>query len=192
MTSAEYDLTYLEAGIEALKDFLLAKDLYWPIGVNPLVGEPPFPQLTLGGLLLARERVKARHLILEQELLLTKMLSRFDAVISDWRVAWSSKAAQEFRMRLNMWRSFIEEYRKYPDGNADRYPYEVRLRVMLHLLRAEASDLDSAELELLSGLNMVLKAVFQKGKFVWDTDVIDGFPQVVYWYLYGDLPQELP
>jgi hypothetical protein len=191
LTSAQYDLTYLEACIIALKDFLLANDLYWPVGVNPPAGEPPFPQLTIGGLLLSRERAKGRHLILEQELLLAKLLQNLHAVISDWRVAWSSKAAREYRMRLNMWRNFIEEYRKDPEGNADRYPFEARLRVMLHLLQAEADKLDSAELEMLAGLDKVLRTVFVTGEFVWDVDVMDGFPQEVYWYLFGKLPEEL-
>lgn len=192
MTSVQYDLIYLEAGIDGLEDFLLAKDLYWPVGVNPPAGEPPFPQLSVGGLLLSLERAKGRNLNLDQELILSNLLNRFHAVISDWRVAWSHKAAREFRMRLNMWRNFIEEYRKDPGDNADRYPYEIRLRVMLHLLQAEADELDSAELELLAGLDTVIRAVFVKGEFVWDADVVDSFPQEVYWYLFGELPRELP
>lgn len=91
-----------------------------------------------------------------------------------------------------MWRNFIEEYQRDPGGNTDRYSYEVRLRVMLHLLRSESVEVDVAELDLLAGLDTFIEAVLVEGEFVWEEDVIGGFPQEVYWYLYGALPQELP
>lgn len=191
MTSAQYDLIYLQAGIDELKDYLLADDLFWPIGVSSPAGEPPFPRLTLGGLLLTRERAKGIKLSLNQETQLMKLLNKMDSVISDWRVAWTNKAAREFQMRLNMWGNFLEEYRKDPEGNVDRYSYEVRLRVMLHLLQSEAVDLDSSELDLLAGLDMLLRATLINGDFIWDDAIISAFPKDIYWYLYGELPEEL-
>lgn len=190
MVSVQYDLIYLKAGIAELKDFLLADDLFWPVGVNPPSEEPPYPQLTMGGLLLARRRINGRQLPVDQETQITKLLREMESIASDWKVAWSRKAAREFQMRLNMWRNFVEEYRKDPDGNADRYPYEIRLRVMLHLLKSEAEELNSAELEMLAGLDSLLKEMFVPGEFVWDETVKEGFPSEVYWYLYGELHEE--
>ena len=54
MPSPEYDLRYLKAGIEQLESYLLSSDVYWSIGTRAPAGETPYPQLTIGGLLLAR------------------------------------------------------------------------------------------------------------------------------------------
>lgn len=66
MPSAEYDLGYLKAGISALENYLLSNDLYWPVGASSPSGEPAYPRLTLGGLLLAQKRAHARNLTPEQ------------------------------------------------------------------------------------------------------------------------------
>lgn len=191
MTSPNYDLIYLEAAIEALNDFLLVEDLFWPIGVNSPPGEPPFPRLTIGGLLLSFERLKARKLPLDLEAKFTKLTYKMQAISSEWQTAWKNKATHAFQMRLNMWRDFIEEYRKDPESNADRYSYEVRLRVMLHLLNQEIIELNSAEQELLAGLDLFLKSVLVENKFLWDTELSYGFTRDIYWYLYGKLPDQL-
>jgi hypothetical protein len=190
LTSARYDLIYLDAAIFALKDFILADELFWPIGVSPPTGNPPFPRLTMGGLLLARERLNARQLLLDQEAQFIKLVYKMQAIIAEWESAWKYKAARAFQMRLNMWRDFIEEYRKDPESNADRYSYEVRLRVILHLLNLEVGEINSAEMELLAGLDKYLRAVFIIGDFLWEADISNGFSESVYWYLYGELPDE--
>lgn len=191
MTSPRYDLLYLEGGIDQLKDFLLVDELFWPIGVNPPAGESNFPQLTVGGLLLSRERLKARRLPLDQEAKFTNLYSVMQRITTEWQIAWMNKAAREFQMRLNMWRDFIEEYRRDTESNANRYKYEVRLRVMLHLLTHESRDTSPASLDLLVSLDKFLKAVLIHGDFLWENDLMHGFSQDEYWYLYGKLPEEL-
>jgi hypothetical protein len=54
MASLEYDLGYLQSALSTLEDYLLSADLYWSIGDNPPKGEPPYPSLTLGNVLLAQ------------------------------------------------------------------------------------------------------------------------------------------
>lgn len=191
MTSASYDLLYFEAGIDQLKDFLLVEDLFWPIGVNPPPGEPNFPRLTIGGLLLARERLKARRLLLDVEAKFIKLLSEMQTITAEWHIAWGNKARREFQMRLNMWRDFIEEYRREPESNANRYSYEVRLRVMLHLLSQESEELNPPSVDLLASLDKVLRALLVSSDFLWEPELINGFSQGEYWYLYGELPQKI-
>jgi hypothetical protein len=190
LTSPTYDLIYLQAAIDSLKDFLLVEDLFWPIGANPPAGGSPFPRLTMGGLLLSNARLKARRLPLDLETKLIKLSNRMQSISSEWQTAWENKAARAFQMRLTMWRDFIEEYRKDPESNADRYSYEVRLRVMLQLLLQEISLLNSAEQDLITGLDLFLRTVLVRSDFLWESDISGGFPQDVYWYLYGQLPDE--
>lgn len=190
MPSFEYDLKYLQAGLLDLEGYLLSNELYWPIGVSAPPGDPPFPRLTLGGLLMSRARLSGFGLSPEQQAELQRLSTRMDETRSQWRVAWGSKASREFSARLNLWRDFLEEYREKPAANIDRYPYEVRRRAMLELLKPDAESVTAAETELLDGLDKLLKSVFVPGDFVWPDGEMRSFPKSKYWYLYGQPKEE--
>ncbi|MBN2548330.1 MAG: hypothetical protein JXB15_04165 [Anaerolineales bacterium] len=190
MTTAEYEIRYLRAGIEIGEKYLLAKDIYWPAGIRAPWGEPPYPQLTLGGLLLAQKRAAALEKTQLQQAELDDLSVQLDALRSRWRTAWGKKASAEFRARLVLWRDFLEEYRQQPAANSDRYAYEVGRRVMLDLLQEDALDLHPTQVELLDGLDLWLKAILVKGDFVWDAALQDSFPAAKYWYLYGRLRED--
>jgi hypothetical protein len=191
MASIEADLRFFEAGVANLEAYLLSNELYWPLNLANHPGEPPFPRLTLGNLLLARTSLAGRWNPLEQQARLGKLMTDFELQRSRWRVAWGNKAARSFRSRLNMWRDYLEEYRRTPEAHADRYRYQVRLRVILRLLAPEAEGLETAELELLDGLDALLRVVLQPGSFTWENNLQAAFPVEVDWYLYGTLPIKL-
>lgn len=186
-----YEIGYLQAGLANLEPYLLSNVLYWPMDASPPEGQQPYPLLTLDGLLLARARLKAMPLTLTQQAELGRLLPELDLVRSRWRVAWENKAAQAFGARLNLWRNFIEDYRQDPAAHRDRYAYEVRQRVMLHLLVPEAASLPPAQLDLLAALDLVLKNILEPADFIWDADLQPGFPEADFWYLYGRLPRDL-
>jgi hypothetical protein len=102
-------------------------------------------------------------------------------------VAWGQKATVEYHARLTLWRNFLEDYREQPGANADRYPYEVARRVMLHLLEEEAQGIPTAETNLVKAMDKLLQAVFVPGEFIWDPELQGGFPRDTYWYLFGRL-----
>jgi len=80
-------------------------------------------------------------------------------------VAWEKKAGQCFLVRSRMWRDFLQEYRENSQDNAERFGYEVRLRTMLELLKTEYQQ-QSAEVELLSGLDSYLSSVLEPSRFI--------------------------
>ena len=86
-----------------------------------------------------------------------------------------------------MWGDYLEEYRMNAQDNADRYAYEVRLRVMLQLLLPEVGEQPQTEMVLLAGLDGYLQSVLKKDGFIWEAEVQKGFPVDSYWYLYGNL-----
>jgi len=190
--SPEYDLRYLRAGLELLESYLLSQDIYRPVGVTPAAGEPPYPQLTLGWLLLARRRLRATAASPAQRDEAARLSAELEATRSHWRVAWGGKAKAEFRARLNLWRDFLEEYRQQAEANYDRYGYEVSRRVLLELLRSEAEGLGHADLDMLRGLDALLRTLHKPGEFVWDRVLAPAFPPDTYWYLYGSLPKNWP
>ncbi len=183
-----YDLGFVQAGLDGLQEYLLSKEIFWPLAGNPPAGTPDYPRLTLGALLLSTRRLGSYPPIPGKEGEVHKLVSRLDEVHAKWRVMWENKARQSFSVRLRMWRDFLEDYRTSPQDNTDRYAYEVRLRAMLDLLQNEAGKPLSAEGDLLHSLDAYLQSILVPGAFIWEPEVQSGFPKAEYWYLYGSLP----
>lgn len=186
MPSVEYDLRYLEAGLLDLEGYLLSQEQYWPIGVSAPRGDPPYPRLTLGEMLLARTRLQDRALNSEQRERFQRLEQKMDSTHAKWKSAWEQKAAHGFSARLKLWRDFLEDYRDNPGENGDRYAYEVRRRAMIDLLKEQFSP-PPQELEMLAGLDAILRKELVPGSFVWDKDLQSNFPISRFWYLYGHL-----
>ena len=176
MTSLENDKIYLEAGIPELGDYLLSKELYWPISARGYT----LPRLTIGGMLLALARLEARGERVES------LVMQLDGIRLKWRVAWETKAGREVQARMRLWSNYLADYRHNPEGHADVYPHEVCYRVMLHLLFTELPA-PPAEQEALSQLDGLLRTNLSASDFIWDVELQAGFPRGVYWYLYGKL-----
>jgi hypothetical protein len=187
MPSANYDLGYLKAAVDLLREYLLSDEIYWQLNASAPSGEPAYPSLTLGGLLIAQARIQARALTSRQQTQYTQLVQKIDLLRTKWRSAWERKSKKEFQARLNLWRDFLDEYRRDPDDNADRYAYEVSRRVMLQLLEKEIDQLPKPESVLLSGLDGILSGLLTTGEFIWDEKLASGFPRGEYPYLYGNL-----
>ncbi|MDD5466819.1 MAG: hypothetical protein PHS96_03340 [Anaerolineales bacterium] len=185
MTSANYDLAYVQAGVASLEAYLLSGELYWPLDAAPLPGEPPYPRLTLGGLLLAVRRASGRRLSPAEVTLLRESEHELEATRRRWAAAWQGKARREFTSRLRLWRDYLNDYRENPQEHLDRYAYEARRRVMLELLLPETGETPAAELELLGALDRVLHGVFAQDGFIWEAELAPAFPEAPYWYLWG-------
>jgi hypothetical protein len=190
MTTLEYDLRYIEAAGDLLKDYLLSKDVYRPIGITAPRGLPPYPQLTLGNLLLANLRARARAGTTGEQANMRRLETQIDTIRGRWRAAWERKATDEYRARLRLWSNYLDDYRKDPEMHVDRYGYEVGRRVLLEILAAEAPELPPEQVTLLAGLDSLVRAFFIAGSFIWDEDLAHSFPPKTYWYLYGHLRHE--
>jgi DNA-binding PucR family transcriptional regulator len=139
---------------------------------------------------LAQARVRGYSLPAAEQSRFSNLSSQMDAIHSRWRVAWEQKAARGYRSRLNLWRDFLDEYRANPSEHADRYRYEVRLRVMLQLLAKDAHPLAKAELDLLAHLDQILRSQLVSGQFIWDAELQKHFCRALLASLWH-LPKEL-
>jgi hypothetical protein len=186
--SFEYDLRYLSAGLEILENYLISNEVFWPLHVDAPEGEPAYPKLTLDGMLLAQARLAGHRMNPTRKDQADSILADLEFYRSKWRVAWERKAGQCYFVRERMWGDFLQEYQDNPQENADRYRYEVRLRVMLELIKSEFRWQDSLGVALLPGLDKYLKGVLIPNGFIWEPEVIGAFPDGGYWFLYGVLP----
>ncbi len=189
MLNPEYDLRYMQAGIEELKDYLLSNDIYRPMIISASAGERPYPPLTIGNLLIARQRLSISAQSGKSATRWRSLDIALKGLCQTWRVAWEHKAGLEFGARLTLWRNYLEEYRQSPPEHSSRYSYEVERRVMLELLREEAMEsLAVEQVEMLAGLDKLLRSMLVASEFIWDADLAPAFPARKYWYLYGRLP----
>jgi len=160
--STQKESQYLSAGVPELENYLLSKELYYPLSLS-------LPQLTLGGILLSLARMGKQAIQFEEQV---------EAVHSKWRAAWDAKSSREIRARSGLWSNYLAEYRADPKMGVRLYSQNVRYRTMLSLLGQTEDDSDA-----------FVKSVFKEGKFVWEEDCVPNFPQKVFWYLYGTLKE---
>jgi hypothetical protein len=186
--SFEYDLGFIRSSVEVLESYLLSDEVFWQVSGNPPEGSPDYPRLTLGNLLLSETRLNAYSVNPDQEASRQQVESEVDRLRTKWRVRWEMKAAHSFGVRLRMWGDYLEEYSANPQENSDRYAYEVRLRVILELLKVEGGG-QPVEVEMLAGLDKSLRSMLEMTGFIWEPEVQSGFSEGVYWYLYGTLPR---
>ena len=166
MSTNNYYLNYLKAGAQDLEDYLLVKALFWPIGISASPGEPSYPRLTLGNLLLTQRLVNINELSTGQSFQFELMLREFNRWKNKRKVAWVRKANHEFRSRLQQWHYYINELFQKPDQFIDYYKNEVRLRVLLDLLKDEVENLDEETFLHLGELDVIHRGVFDQGEFI--------------------------
>jgi hypothetical protein len=180
MPSAKYELFFLNEALKEMTRFLLSKSLYWPLGLKRWPGEPPYPRLTLGTLLLSRARLQAFRDEVPAEA--ADVDEKLDNFKNRWAVIYQNKAAAEFPVRLRRWNALLDE-RTHP-----QYANSVRLRVILHLLTGTLEK-PPGEGSMLDGLDVQLRRLLVHSDFVWDAELAPAFPQEPYWYLWG-LPRK--
>lgn len=182
------DLNYLEYCAEELESYLLAKDLFWPVLVQPEMMDRSFPKMTIGNILLALQRLDAlslgRQLSGEETSRYQRLKTEVEAVQSKWLVAWESKAAHEYHSRFKQWAETLDEVFKNREKQAAFYTADVRLRVLLALLE---NHVPTDEMPELQPLDTMLRAVFVPGAFIWDEELRPGFPEDRFWFMYGSI-----
>jgi hypothetical protein len=188
MADLDTELKYLEAAQDEMEAYLLSDELFWPLAA---IGGKASPRLTLGGTLLALARAKALADTPARQARLLKAERQLEVTQLRWRTAWGKKAARELASRLRQWAEYLDEYRRHPETQAGYYTYEVRWRVMAGLLQPGAEAIPAAELDLLSALDLRLRAWLQPGDFAWEAALQPAFPAETYWYLYGKLKETL-
>lgn len=173
MNTPENDTEFFEAGLQQLEDYILSRELYWSSRVHT----PDFSQMTLGAMLLVRERLRGWRISGFQQ-----HAAKMDEIHLKWRSAWDTKAGREIHARVELWRNYLNEAGHAPAEFLRQYPYQARLRTILALL---LDELRESSPDSLNALDISLHRLWQDGAFVWDPAIAWVFPQKSFWYLYG-------
>lgn len=185
LTTIAYNLCYLREALKNFDSYLTSKASQWPLGKHHFKDLKPFPALTTENFLLARQHLLKRQTSPTESKELEKLEKQFQDLYARRRVAWGEKASLGFHHRLRLWQNFIDELLSNMPEHIDRYPYEVRLRVMLKLLKPDSDLVPATKLALLTHIDQRLQAVFKSGSFIWSHELEPAFPVESFWYLYG-------
>ena len=189
MPDFAYYRVYLQAGLREAERYLLSNELFWPLNIMPGSDQPGYPYLTAGGLLLYARFARGMAVTPSQQGAFRKIEIEIEALQTRWQVAWEKKTAWEFESRLRQWGNVLKDIRVDPEDNIPYYRYEVRLRVLLDLLEEQVDEIDPALQAHLDSLDILLRALFKSGDFIWATGLASSFPVKDYWYLWGTLKE---
>lgn len=190
MHPPEYNLTLARAILEQLEPFLHTDDAFWPLSVRPPHPGVPFPQLSLGVLLLTLDELNAVEMDVEPATrsAIQSVERELDRITQKWTVAVEGKALSEASQRLSVWRAYLQDTR---DGRTDQADYrqEVKQRVILgRLLGLARSSPDGQDAVVaLLELDEELRSLFAPGGFIWDARLERIYPQAEFWFLYGGI-----
>jgi hypothetical protein len=173
---------------EELEDYLISRELFLPLQQQAPSEEPPYPQLSLGGLLLTLDELDSLEAELDPALAarLQRLRSRVEALRAKWAAAVQRKAAQELHCRVNLWRAYLSDLEEDPRA-PELYPQEAKQRVMAaRLEQASGEGAEStAARRALYQLDSRLRRRFDPGPFVWDGRLARIYPASEFWFLYG-------
>ena len=183
----DYEAAYLRAGLEQLKAYLLADELYWNLGLRQERGRAPYPQMTLGNLLLAKARAAGAAQGAEEQRELAAMSKELEAMLGEWRSAAEAKAEQEFGVRLRQWGRSMLDFGEAPSRHAASYASEVRVRAELALLAGYLPRAAKEPRGELAEWDTRLRRLSTAGDFVWEQELEGAFPKGAWWYLWVTL-----
>jgi hypothetical protein len=169
------DIDLVKAAAKDLQPYLLSQTLYWNVSI-------PGEQITLtpGQLLLAIRRLENSHLADVYQAELSQCLE----VRSRWQSAWRGKAEKEWEERLRRFETALKEWDVSARYDA-AFTRLLRERALLELLKQGLKEgLKPEALERLETLDALIKLMVAKGKFIWEDEIKDGFPDSTFWFLY--------
>ena len=185
MPDFAYFRVYLQAGLQELEPYLLSDQLFWTVNASAAIGETAYPKFSLGNFLFFDVCARTAVSNASQVATMNDIEAEMNTSRSRWQVAWDRKASWEIGSRLRQWGNVLKEIRVDPEEHLDFYRYEVRWRVLIQLLRSEIKQVDIAQQEQLGGLDLLLRALFAPGGFIWEPELAPGFPSDSYWFLWG-------
>lgn len=180
----EYEAAYLRAGLEQLKAYLLQEEIFWNLGLGGPKGQAPYPQMTLGNLLLSAAKLGGLKGSEAQGQAVGALEKQLDGMRREWQTAWTAKAKKEFGVRLRQWERAVDEISKQPTRHAASFANEVRVRAELELLKEHLDAGSHAEVGELAVLDNRLRRVTREGDFVWGDGVEGGFSKGKFWFLW--------
>ncbi len=185
MAILERDLQILEQMVAEVAAYLRSDAPGWTLAV------PDMPPLTLGGLLMRRERLTTLQGRLDESLAarLDAGIAAFEAALVENVVRVERRATQELRARLSEWSGYLRTAGSRAVSEPGYYATVVDTRVVvtatLDFLAEAPYQVDARICAEVDQLDRHLRSRWQDGPFLWDPIWQPAYPPDRYWWLYG-------
>lgn len=187
----EKDVTIIAAMAAEMEAYLDSDVLFWHMRTLNS------PSLTLGGYLMRQHRLLALRTLLnaEYETTLDSAVEQFNSALVERIIRYEQKAHRELEARLRQWGEFLNDVDRGVAGKTSNYATAVETRVMLtdisESLRLPPYKLDPHVTSQIGLLDSRLRQVFQPSEFIWFEEWQPAYPELDYWYLYGNFRGKL-
>jgi hypothetical protein len=185
MHSIGYNLTLLKEMMAEFRAHILSKELFWPLRKKSY-DNVPFPQLSIGALLLTLDELEAQASEMNalDERTYQEQLNIFERFSQKFRVAIENKAARELITRTNLWRGYLQDVEEDPQS-LEEYSRQVRNRVLMKKLSTLASvDQATSENDVVGGMDDWMLQDALTVEFIWDEMLEPIYPIEEYPFLY--------
>lgn len=183
----ERDAAICKAMADDLNTYLLKDILYWSLSDSG-PRRHPYPQLTLGGLLMRLHHlgILQRDLTPDTYALYAQARDEAETAFKNWRVHLERKLLVEMAARMRSWSMFLSDCAESPRQCADDYPTQAETRTMIALLSERASGVAGVNQirSQVRGLDRRLQDLTVPGPFVWDPIFEAAYPPDSFWWLY--------
>lgn len=188
LRSTNENLQLARGMLDEMENFLLSKEVFWPLDAGAATRSEPYPRMSLGTFLLTLDQLESQagEMSAEQVSRAQVLRRAYLEISQEWPVNMGKKAVAEMRQRANLWRAYLQDLVRHP-GLAKRYPAEVKNRALVERLRGLARGADGFEsvLARVDETDRLLRSRFQPGEFVWDQRLAGAYPPDHYWFLAG-------
>jgi len=180
MNRFNYEAKYVEEGLEQFKPFLLSTEIFWNINLKRPANHAPYPQLTLGNMLLSIHILNTDDVADEYK----EIIHSFDAIKQEWMRAWQKKAELEFNFRIKQWGRYLVNLQGEQAQSAASFKNDVRIRVLLELLQGQMKAQGENVADDLNALDLQFHRQMKADDFVWPLEIKASFASEDYWFLY--------
>ena len=181
----ERDLVVMRAMVDHIEPYLASDATHWDMGT---AGMPP---MTIGGILMRRERLGLLDsaLTAEQRQQRDEVNRQFDKALVEKVVRFEQRAHAELHARLREWTNYLRDLPSRSAARPEIYANAADTRVVIGVLMDKLCE-PPYQLEAripgdVSAVDHRLRSLWTDGPFIWHDTWQAAYPPGRSWYLYG-------
>jgi hypothetical protein len=167
--------------------FLFSNEIYWQLNLSNKKLSPSERKVRISaGRLLISSFILQNTTRFKNDLILNQFL----LLKNQWLANWQKKVTGELPVRIRQWNQFILDLRSDSEFSQPQMNNQLQIRLMIGLLIDELIETETGQyLQQITILDQKYKYATLENGFIWESELMDIFSPVKYWYLYRRFTQ---
>jgi len=167
--------------------FLFSNEIYWQLNLSNKKLSPSERKVRISaGRLLISSFILQNTTRFKNDLILNQFL----LLKNQWLANWQKKVTGELPVRIRQWNQFILDLRSDSEFSQPQMNNQLQIRLMIGLLIDELIETEIGQyLQQITILDQKYKYATLDNGFIWESELMDIFSPVKYWYLYRRFTQ---